>query len=290
MKKSFKFFKMSPRIFSLAFGGDQAWKKSGAKLVFSCFGLSIFKKTSFKNEASPPVPVCRQGREGRGFLWFGEEGACFFGERLLSCFIPAKKLVEYSQGRNKALRKERNFWPVKALVFVLSFFIFGQKFLASSVFAQSIAGSSAIFLSEERSFLDFRARQLEKFLQSFDSPLASSASFFVQMADKYQVDWRLVPAIAGVESTFGKRVPPQSFNPFGWNNGLAKFSSWEEAIEVVTSTLGEKYYSRGLKTPAKIAPVYCPPSKTWAGKVQFFMKKIDDFEKEVFFESTPLFI
>jgi len=59
-----------------------------------------FKK--FKNKAYMPVLVCRQGGEGRGFLWFREEKARFFGERLLFCLLhPHHKGAGYSQGRNK---------------------------------------------------------------------------------------------------------------------------------------------------------------------------------------------
>ena len=34
-----------------------------------------------------PVTVCRQGEEGQGFLWFGEEKARFFWRE--ASFLPA---------------------------------------------------------------------------------------------------------------------------------------------------------------------------------------------------------
>ena len=121
---------------------------------------------------------------------------------------------------------------------------------------------------------DNRVKILSIFLLKYDSPLADLAETFVVQADKYGIDWRLVAAITGVESTFGQHIPLNSFNAYGWNNGLAKFNSWEESIEVVSRALGEKYYAKGLNTPAKIGPVYAPPSTTWVGKVNFFMEKI----------------
>ena len=97
----------------------------------------------------------------------------------------------------------------------------------------------------------------------------------MEAADKYGIDWRLVPAITGVESTFGKRIPANSFNAYGWANGDYRFSSWEESIEIVTKALREKYIDKGAASIAKIARRYAPPSTTWGAKVKFFMKKIE---------------
>ena len=69
---------------------------------------------------------------------------------------------------------------------------------------------------------DWRTKRLEEFLIQKQSPLASLASVFVVAADIYQFDWRLLPAIAGQESSYGKKIPwdkvngRHSFNPFGW--------------------------------------------------------------------------
>lgn len=122
---------------------------------------------------------------------------------------------------------------------------------------------------------DRRLEVLKKFLNDYRSPLAPYAGVFIEIADKYDVDWKIVPAITGVESTFGRHIPFNSYNAYGWCNGNYSFKSWEESIEIVTSTLKKKYIDRGLDTPYKIGPVYAPPSTTWAGKVDYFMKKID---------------
>jgi len=157
--------------------------------------------------------------------------------------------------------------------------------------AAEIAGSSAVLAEKfPAREVDPRVKQLEIFFQSYDSPLATYSAYFVKMADKYEIDWKLLPAIAGVESTFGKRIPVGSYNAYGWNGGNARFDSWEAGIEEVCKNLREKYYERGLKTPYLIAPVYCPPSLVWAGKVVFFMQKIGEFEKEAWLQAVPLVI
>ena len=140
----------------------------------------------------------------------------------------------------------------------------------------SVADGSAT-LKKSQVNSDYRVRVLKLYLTKHNSPLADYAGYFVETADKYNIDWRLVPAISGVESTFGKRIPYDSFNAYGWANGAYKFKSWEDSIEIVTKTLREKYIDRGAPSIAIIARRYAPPSSTWAGKVKFFMARIEPF-------------
>lgn len=128
---------------------------------------------------------------------------------------------------------------------------------------------------------DERVRKLRAYFAKHNSPLEPYAYDFVYYADLYGLDWKLVPAITGVESTFGKRIPKNSYNAYGWANGAYAFTSWEQSIEHVTRTLKTKYYDRGLTTVPKIARVYAPPSNTWGNNVLFFMGKIETFEPEL---------
>ena len=81
---------------------------------------------------------------------------------------------------------------------------------------------------------DYRVVSLKNYLKKHNSPLTSSANYFVLYADKYNLDWRFVPAISGVESTFGKRIPINSYNAYGWANGAYYFESWEDSIVIVS--------------------------------------------------------
>jgi hypothetical protein len=138
-----------------------------------------------------------------------------------------------------------------------------------------VAQSSAQIKRDTNLSGDYRVISLENFLEKYDSPLAPYSAYFIEVADKYDLDWRLVPAITGVESTFGKRIPYNSYNAYGWANGAYSFESWDESIEVVSQTLKEKYIDKGATTVNEISRIYAPPSSTWAGKVKYFMKKID---------------
>ena len=53
----------------------------------------------------------------------------------------------------------------------------------------------------------------------------------IEIADKYNLDWRLLPAISVRESSGGKQMCKN--NPFGWGSCKITFNSLNEAIEIV---------------------------------------------------------
>ena len=184
--------------------------------------------------------------------------------------------------------KRRPSFVAKAMKkFILSFAIFLGLllWLASPASADFyVAGSSAELKTTPASSNDPRVETLRKYLLGHKSPLADYAQDFVAASDKYGLDWRLVPAISGVESTFGKRIPKGSYNAYGWANGNYKFKSWEDSIEIVSKTLRTKYIDKGAPSINKIARRYAPPSSTWARNVKFFMYKIETFPVAFDFE------
>ena len=143
----------------------------------------------------------------------------------------------------------------------------GQELTANS--------SAALKISADQEQFDYRVTKLETFLSKYNSPLVTYSRDFVEHADTYGLDYRLVPAITGVESTFGKRIPHNSYNAYGWANGEYRFTSWEDSIEHVSMTLRTKYIEKGAVSIPQIARRYAPPSSTWGGKVKFFMTKLD---------------
>lgn len=131
------------------------------------------------------------------------------------------------------------------------------------------------------SYLDGRGKAIENFFKGYKSNLATEANLFIQVSDKYQLDWRLLPAIAMQESNGGKRLIRNSFNPFGfgvYGSRAVKFESWEEAIEKVGKSLRFDYLDQGLHTPEEIMTKYTPPSiakgGTWAKGIRSFMEEL----------------
>ncbi len=142
--------------------------------------------------------------------------------------------------------------------------------------AQTLSDHSASLKSEGEDFgFDYRVENLRIFLEKYNSPLSEYAEDFVVYADENGLDYRLVPSISGVESTFGKNIPANSYNAYGWANGNYSFTSWEDSISHVSKTIKYSYIDKGAPTIAKIAKRYAPPSTTWGSGVKFFVRKID---------------
>jgi hypothetical protein len=129
---------------------------------------------------------------------------------------------------------------------------------------------------------DARTVLLKKFFSRYGSPLAAHADFIVYQADKYRIDYRLIPSIAMQESTGCKFIPDNSFNCWGYGiygDKVTRFSGYEEAIETVTKGLRNNYYDHGLDTPIEIMHKYTPPSVKlggpWASGVEYFFEQIE---------------
>ncbi|MCL5676223.1 MAG: hypothetical protein M1120_03815 [Patescibacteria group bacterium] len=123
---------------------------------------------------------------------------------------------------------------------------------------------------------DYREVKLRNFFLKYNSPLVNYAGDFINAADKYELDYRLVPAITGVESTFGREIPFNSYNAYGWNGGDWYFESWPDSINYVSKALKENYVNRGASEVWQIAPVYNPVTPaSWGTKVLRFEEMIE---------------
>jgi len=126
---------------------------------------------------------------------------------------------------------------------------------------------------------DARPVIIEKYLKAHNSPLYPYASQLFEAAQRYNVDYRLIVAIAQCESNLCKKSPPGSYNCWGFENGETKFLSWEQAFNQVAKTLKERYIDLGLITPEEIMPKYAPPSVEkggpWAKCVNQFIEELE---------------
>jgi hypothetical protein len=115
---------------------------------------------------------------------------------------------------------------------------------------------------------DKRVVALLAVLNRYGSPMAnvSVARAFISSAEKYGFGdkWFLLPAIAGIESGFGRIIPyhgsKSSFNAWGWGGPGAwvYFKSWEDAIDRISRGLAKGYGLQNL-TPERMMATYCPP-------------------------------
>ncbi len=142
-----------------------------------------------------------------------------------------------------------------------------------------IASAVLILLSATNTVLatdiDLRAAQMRVVLTKYNSPMVGLEDVLIETAEKYGLDWTLMAAIAGTESSFARRMPYECINPYGWgiygDNKLC-FTSLEGSIEGVASGLAKKYNISSLES---IARTYNKVStEAWISHTSFFMRKI----------------
>lgn len=125
--------------------------------------------------------------------------------------------------------------------------------------------------------LDKRAQILADYFRQYNSPLENHAQDFVDAADQHGVDWKLVPSISGVESTFGKNA--YGYNAWGWGiygNQALGFKTFKEGIFTVTEGLKQNYINRGLTDPYHMNRVYAT-SPSWGWRVSYFINDLEEF-------------
>jgi len=164
----------------------------------------------------------------------------------------------------------------------------GESYDLSPIDQSQFAAGSESFTSSSASFkeysigsdigsLDGRAAALRKYLRDQGSPLMPYAELIVKEADIYKLDWRLVPAISGIESRFCRIRPAGTNNCWGWRGGPGGdwqvFEDLGVGVKVLTSRLALGYGTH--LTPYDIEPAYCPPCAAsghhWAFAVTQYM-------------------
>ncbi len=126
---------------------------------------------------------------------------------------------------------------------------------------------------------DPRVANLKRFFRKYNSPLYDSADVVVNTADKYDFDYRLLPAIAMQESGLCRVIPNDSHNCWGWGiygTTVTRFESYPVAIETVSKGIKNNYIDKGLTTPEQIMAKYTPSSNgSWARGVNQFIRALE---------------
>lgn len=133
--------------------------------------------------------------------------------------------------------------------------------------------------SVEANLSDNRIANLKSFFRKYNSPLFDYADLIVVFSDKYNFDYRLLPAIAMQESNLCRAIPENSHNCWGWGiygNTVTKFDSYDEAIVTVAKGLKEQYLDQGLITASSIMQKYTPSSNgSWQHGVNTFLRMLE---------------
>lgn len=128
---------------------------------------------------------------------------------------------------------------------------------------------------------DARAQIVANFLERHASPLQPYEQYgkiIVEISDRYDIDFRLLPAIAMQESNLCKVIPENSFNCLGFgvhSRGTLRFQNYEEGFERAARELKANYIDQGRTTPEMIEKKYTPSSNgSWASSVNQWMTEM----------------
>jgi len=84
---------------------------------------------------------------------------------------------------------------------------------------------------------DERFSHLQSFLEVKYNPIYHLTPDFLVAADRYDLDWRLLPAIAIIESSGGKHY--KNNNIFGWDSCNMRFDTLRDGIHHVAQRFAE---------------------------------------------------
>lgn len=160
----------------------------------------------------------------------------------------------------------------------------GPKAIKYSIFTSKplvLGATSARIFSE-----DAKAETIDRIFSEYNCPIAGYGPKFVQEAEKNNIPYWIVAAIAFQESSCGKRTPVvdgvESHNLWGygvWGEHVYVFDSIDDGIETVSKYMSERFYQKGIHEPCEIMKVYTPPSQgSWCAGVNFFGDKIVEYK------------
>ena len=121
---------------------------------------------------------------------------------------------------------------------------------------------------------DHRFLTLRDFFRKSACPAEKYSAAFLEAADHYELDWRLLPSISFVESTGGKSA--RGNNLFGWDSGRAHFPSATAGIHAVGYRLAHSGLYRDKELDGLLA-TYNPKAE-YAQKVKSVMRRISPSE------------
>lgn len=145
---------------------------------------------------------------------------------------------------------------------------------------------TSVIITQEEIIRKEKAELIDAYFAKNDAPLEGYGMKFVLEAEKNDIDWRLLPAIAMRESTGGKNACKKVPNSvFGWGSCKISFKSIDESIEIVAKNLGgnnpntDHYYEN--KTITQILKKYNSIIPGYSNQVIKIMKTIKDDGKEI---------
>ncbi len=172
----------------------------------------------------------------------------------------------------------KNIYKVSQILAFVPFMAIPSVSLASHIGSLDTTPVTKVEISVE-DLRQQKADAINTYFKERSMPLNGTGMTFVLVAEKYGLDWRLLPAIGVRESSGGKAAC--GYNPFGWGScKLSNFSSYEQAIESLGKNLGggnpktARYYA-GNTTMEKLYYYNGTVLPSYPDEVLAIMKKIE---------------
>jgi len=141
--------------------------------------------------------------------------------------------------------------------------------------------SAPIIIETNMELKDARAQIVANFLAKYNSPLEPYDHYgqlLVEIADRYGLDFRFLPAVMMEESNLCKNIPEGSFNCLGFGihaRGTLGFSSYEAGFERAAKELKANYVEQGRIQVSTIARKYTASVDKWTNSVNQWMAEME---------------
>ncbi|MEZ0209043.1 MAG: hypothetical protein ACAH17_02620 [Candidatus Paceibacterota bacterium] len=172
----------------------------------------------------------------------------------------------------------KNIYKVSQILAFVPFMAIPSLTLASHIASLDTTPVTKVEISVE-DIRKEKAEAIDTYFKERSMPLEGTGMTFVLVAEKYGLDWTLLPAIGIRESSGGKAAC--GHNPFGWGScKLHNFGSYEQAIEALGKNLGganektARYYA-GKSTKEKLYYYNGTVVPTYPDEVIAIMKKVE---------------
>jgi hypothetical protein len=154
----------------------------------------------------------------------------------------------------------------------------------TAIFDKVNTVETSVITTQEEVARTEKAEAIDNFFAKYKAPLEGYGMKFVTEAEKNNIDWRLLPAIAMRESTGGVHACKKAtYSVFGYGSCKLNFKSIDESIEIVSKSLGGNnpntaHHYEGKDT-RQILRKYNSVIPNYVNEVVSIMKMIDSKEE-----------
>jgi len=173
------------------------------------------------------------------------------------------------RGRLVIIIRIKPAWPARGRTYLA----FWARLLAAAAMGVVLSATTVTDLPAQRTPQpDPRIARLEKFFEIYHCPTPRYTSQYLRAADRYGLDYRLLPAVSIRETSCGKNANQRN-NPWGYHPGRQDFPSIEAGLEVLAQRLAENSLYKGKTLPDKLFTYN--PMPAYVDEVTWIMRQIE---------------